>query len=191
MADSAQQSSKLRISLNLLHPKEAPLKLPERFIKWLITYGRFIVILVEVIVVGAFLARFKLDADLDSLKTKINQDLPYVEGLEPDEALIKQTQTKLGLIDKTYLTSDKWQETVIELSGQIPQSIVFTGLALEEKDETSVAFRIGATTSSNSDLGIFLNNLRKMENFREINLASIAFEQNQIVFTITGTKNKT
>jgi|CXWK01.1.fsa_nt_gi hypothetical protein len=191
MADSAQQSSKLRISLNLLHPKEAPLKLPERFLKWLITYGRFIVILVEIIVVGAFLARFKLDADLDTLKTKINQDLPYVEGLEPDEALIKQTQTKLGLIDKTYLNSDKWQETIIELSGQIPQSIVFTGLALEEKDETSVAFRIGATTSSNSDLGIFLNNLRKMENFREINLASIAFEQNQIVFTVTGTKNKT
>ena len=191
MADSAQQSSKLRINLNLLHPKEAPAKLPERFLKWLITYGRFIVIFVEIIVVSAFLTRFKLDADLDTLKNNINRDLPYVEGLETDEILIKQTQDKLALIDKTYLGSDKWQETVVDISSQIPQSITFTALMLEEKDETSVNFRIGGSTPSNSDLGIFLNNLRKTENFKEINLASISFEQNQIVFTITGARTKT
>lgn len=190
MADSAQQSSKLRIDLNLLHPKEAPAKLPERFLKWLITYGRFIVIIVEVIVVAAFLTRFKLDADLDNLKTKINQDLPYVEGLEPDEALIKQTQTKLGLIDKVYQNSEKWQEVVVEISSLVPQSITFSGLALEEKDEQSVNFRISGTTISNSDLGVFLNSLRKAEGFKEVTLASIAFEQNQIVFTIAGFKTK-
>ncbi len=143
-------------------------------------------IFVEIIVVTAFLARFKLDADLDNLKSKINQDLPYVEGLGTDEALIKQTQTRLGLIDKTYLTSDRWQETVIDISEQIPQSIIFSGLFLEEKDEKSVNFRISGATISNSDLGIFLNNLRKLQNFREINLASISFDQNQIIFTITG-----
>lgn len=190
MAVSAQDSQKLRINVNLLHPKEAPAKLPERFIKWLITYGRFIVILVEVIVVGAFLTRFKLDADLDNLKTKINQDLPYVEGLEPDETLIRITQNKLGFIDKTYLAADKWQETVVEISNQTPGSIVFTGLALEGKDDTTVSFRISAGTTSNSDLGIFLNNLRSVKSFKDINLASIAFEQNQIIFAITGNKVK-
>lgn len=190
MADSAQQSSKLRIDLNLLHPKEAPAKLPERFLKWLITYGRFIVIIVEVIVVAAFLTRFKLDADLDNLKTKINQDLPYVEGLEPDEALIKQTQSKLALIDKVYQNSAKWQEVVVDVSSLVPQSVIFSGLSLEEKDEQSVNFRISGTTISNSDLGIFLNSLRKTEGFKEVTLASIAFEQNQIVFTISGYKTK-
>lgn len=190
MAGSAQQPSRLRISLNLLHPKETPSKLPERFLKWLITYGRFIVILVEVIVVGAFLTRFKLDADLDTLKNKINQDLPYVEGLSIDEALIKQAQTKIALIDKTYLNDDKWQEAVVEISAQIPGSITFTGLSLEEKDEKSVNFKISGTTLSNSDLGIFLNNLRSLDNFSEINLTGITFDQQQIVFTITGSKSK-
>jgi len=190
MAASAQQPTKLRISLNLLHPKEAPSKLPEKFLKWLITYGRFIVIFVEVIVVAAFLARFRLDADLDELKRKINLDLPYVESLAVDEALIKQTQDKLALIDKTYLNDAKWQEAVVEISEQIPQSIVFIGLLLEEKDERTVNFRISGTTRSNADLGIFLNNLRSIENFREINLASISFDRQQILFTITGAKSK-
>lgn len=190
MAGSAPQPTKLRISLNLLHPKEAPTKLPERFLKWLITYGRFIVIFVEIIVVVAFLARFKLDADLDDLKRKINLDLPYVEGLAADEALIKQTQSKLALIDKAYINGDKWQETVVDLSALIPQSIQFISLVLEEKDEQSVTFKISGTTLSNSDLGIFLNNLRKEAAFREINLASIVFDRQQILFTITGVKNK-
>lgn len=190
MAESAQPT-KLRIKLNLLHPKEAPAKLPERFLKWLITYGRFIVIFVEIIVVTAFLARFKLDADLDTLKNQINSDLPFIEGKSVDEALIKQAQTKLALIDKTYLNDAKWQETVVEISSQIPSSIVFTGLSLEEKDGTSVNFKISGVTVSNSDLGIFLNNLRALDNFSEINLASISFDQQQIVFTITGSKSKT
>lgn len=190
MAESAQQPQKLRISLNLLHPKEASTKLPEKFLKWLISYGRFIVIFVEIIVVGAFLARFKLDADLDNLKRQINLDLPYVEGFATDEALIKQVQTKLGIIDKSYLNSDKWQETVLDLSAQIPQSITFIALTLDEKDEESVNFKISGTTFSNSDLGIFLNSLRGDNSFREVNLASIIFDRQQIVFTITGVKKK-
>jgi hypothetical protein len=190
MAESAQQPQKLRISLNLLHPKEASTKLPEKFLKWLISYGRFIVIFVEIIVVGAFLARFKLDADLDNLKRQINLDLPYVEGFATDEALIKQVQTKLGIIDKAYLNADKWQETVLYLSAQIPQSITFIALTLDEKDEESVNFKISGTTFSNSDLGIFLNSLRGDDSFREVNLASIIFDRQQIVFTITGVKKK-
>lgn len=186
MSDSAQ-SPRLRIKLNLLHPKELQMKLPERFLKWLISYGRFIVIFVEIIVVIAFLTRFKYDADLDELKRKINQDLPYVEGLSTDEALIEQTQKRLALIDKTYLTSDNWQETIVNLSSLTPSSIQFRGLNLEEKDEKNINFRINASTISNTDLGIFLNNLRTKDYLRDINLTNIGFEDNQILFTVTGT----
>ena len=190
MPDSAQPS-KLRIDLNLLHPREIEAKLPEKFLKWLFTYGRFIVILVEVVVVGAFLTRFKYDADLDNLKVRIKQDLPYVEGQSTDEALINQTQTKLALLDKAYLNSDKWQESIIELSSQTPGSVQFIGLLLEEKDEQTINFKISASTLSNTDLGIFLNSLRSQENLRDINLANISFDNEQIVFTITGARLKT
>lgn len=188
MSDSAQ-SPKLRIKLNLLRPRELQTKLAEKFLKWLISYGRFIVIFVEIVVVAAFLARFKYDADLDDLKRKINQDLPYVEGLSTDEALITQTQNRIALIDKNYLSSEKWQNTILDLASLTPSSIQFIGLALEDKDEKNILFKINATTLSNSDLGIFLNNLRSHENFREVNLTNISFENNQILFTITGTSS--
>lgn len=183
---SSAQNPKFRIKLNLLHPHELQMKLHERFVKWLVSYGRFIVILVEIVVVAAFLARFKYDADLDNLKKQINQDLPYVEGLAPDEALINQTQNKLALIDKIYLNSDKWQSTVVDIASLTPSSVQFVGLNLEEQ-ENNLTFKISGKTVSNTDLGVFLNSLRTRNNFREINLASIAFEEDEIVFTITGT----
>lgn len=188
MSDSAQHP-KLRINLNLLHPKELQMKLSERFTKWLVTYGRFIVILVEIVVVGAFLARFKYDADLDNLRREINQDLPYVEGLAAGEALINQTQNRLALIDKTYQYSDRWQNTILEVATLTPTSIQFISFSLEDKDEKLVAFKISASTVSNTDLGIFLNTLRTQDNFREVNLTNIAFESDQILFTVTGTRS--
>ncbi len=189
MPNSAPET-KLRINLNLLHPKELQTRLGEKFIKWLVTYGRFIVIFVEIIVVSAFVARFKYDADLDQLKKDINADLPYIEEQATDEALIDQTQNKLALIDKTYLSYDRWQSTTLLLATLTPKSIVFIGLSLEDKDEKSVIFRVNGSTLSNTDLGIFLNNLRGQDTLSEINLTNIAFEDNQIVFTITGASSE-
>lgn len=201
MADSAQPT-KLRINLNLLHPKEAPTKLPERFLKWLITYGRFIVIFVEVIVVAAFLTRFKLDADLDVLKTEINRDLPFIEKKANDEAEIKQAQAKLALIDTVYKSDDRWQEAVVNVSQQMPTSILLSSFSIEQvggedaqgkkiaTDQKSVDFRINGSTTSNSDLGIFLNNLRSVETFKQIDLTTISFDKQQILFSISGKMTK-
>lgn len=190
MPESAQ-SSKLRINLNLLHPREQRAKLPQKFLKWLISYGRFIVILVEVVVVAAFLARFKYDADLDVLKRKINQDLPYVQNLATDEALIDQAQSRLALIDKTLTDADQWQATITNLSSLTPISIQFLSLSLDQKDDGGITFKINAATRSNTDLGIFLNTLRTQGSFKDIVLTNIEFEHDQILFSITGINSAT
>ena len=67
---AAQKEDKLKIKLNLLHTQGLPEKLPVKFLKWLVNYGRYIVVLVEIIVLVAFVARFKLDADLAEIKRK-------------------------------------------------------------------------------------------------------------------------
>lgn len=189
MAEPAQRP-KLRIDVNLLHPKEIPPKLPERFLRWLINYGRFIVIAVEIIVVAAFVTRFKLDADLDELKRKINLDMPFVEGLAADEALIKQTQLRLTTIKQTYAQTPDWQTIFAKLSSQMPVSIRLTNLTMEKSGETkNLTFKLNALTSSNTDLAIFLNNLRKDTSFKDVSLSNISFDQDQIVFTITGSTN--
>lgn len=187
MSESAQKP-KLRLDINLLHPKEIPPKLPERFLKWLITYGRFIVIAVEVIVVVSFVARFKYDADLDELKRKINLDLPYVEGLSADEALIKQTQLRIQTIGQGYNQTPDWQNIFTKISSHMPSSVKITNLLFEKIPNTpgKINIKLTGITTSNTDLAILLNNLRADKTFKDINLSNIIFDRDQIAFTLTG-----
>ncbi len=180
-------NSPFRINLNLLHPKEIPPPLLQRFFRWLLTYGRFIVIVVEIVVVSAFLMRFKLDADLDNLKREIEKDLPYIEGLESYEAQIKQTQLRLSTFDKIVLKGPDIKKSLEDISSQIPSVIKLTSVNFEPIASTENSkFRVNGTSTSNADLGFFIQNLRKSEDFKDIDLTSISFNEQEIVFTISG-----
>lgn len=186
MATKPAPPPRLRIKLNLLYPQGIIEKLPIKFLKWLISYGRFIVIAVEVVVVAAFVFRFTLDARLDDLKRKINNEKPFIEGLSTDEALIRQTQLKLTTISSKYQELDKWSELLPKISRYVPSQIRFTSLALDKNGSPEISFKIIGKSKSNVDLSIFLNNLKKDPIFKNINLDTISFDQGEISFTISG-----
>lgn len=185
--------AKFRVRINLLHPNEIPAPLPARFLKWLISYGRYIVIFTEVIVVGAFVYRFKLDADLDTLKTQINKDLPYVEALSTDEAIIKQTQLKLATVQNVYTFTPNWQQAIESIAAEQPRSVRINLISMDSLPSTTqVKLRISGSTSLNSDLAYFIRRLKdkKDENdkniLKDISLDTVNFDQNQLIFIISG-----
>src|SRR3989344_9262322 len=116
MLKSAQKNPKHRINLNLLYPQGVPEKLPLKFLKWLISYGRYIVVVVEIVVLACFAVRFKLDADLADLKENINSQVPYLESLSVDEALIVQTQQRLSNVQKVVEASSLWNKTFTQIA---------------------------------------------------------------------------
>lgn len=179
------------IKLNLLHPQGASQKLPEKFLKWLISYGRFIVVAVEVVVIAAFLMRFSLDAKLDELKKKINEDVPVVINRNTDEALIIQTQKRLSIFSKEFDQSLAWTNILKALTGKIPEKVVFGNLSLQ-KDPVSnlIQFRVTAKTTINTDLSQYLNSLKKDPYFKDVTLTNVTYDQNQLLFTITGSAVK-
>ena len=61
--------------INLLPREEFEQKTVGRFLIWALTVGRWIVIVTELIVITAFLSRFKLDRDLANLYEKIREPL--------------------------------------------------------------------------------------------------------------------
>lgn len=189
MADSAPV--KLRIKLNLLHPQGSSQRLAEKFFKWLISYGRFIVIAVEAVVIGAFIMRFSLDAKLDELKNRINDDVPYVTKLAQDESLIRQTQLRLKTIGETYKDSQKWSEILSDLTAKLPERVIFINLNIQKDAMTnSLQFRLSAKTNLHTYLSQYLNNLKSDPKFKDILLANVSYDQGELLFIITGTKAK-
>jgi hypothetical protein len=198
MAKTAPKNQ-LRLKLNLLHPNEIPPSLPTRFLRWIVSYGRYIVIFTEIIVVSAFIYRFKLDYDLDNIKTSINKDLPFIEGMIADEALINQTQSKFQTIGTVYANTPSWKRIFDNLSSEIPPSVRINSLNLESNDAQNEFLNIkliGRTTSIN-DLGLFIKKLRTLQDaqgtklFKDIALDSLNYDKQEILFSLSGgTKRK-
>jgi hypothetical protein len=173
------------LQVNLLHPQGFPQKLPIKFLKWLINYGRFIVIFVEIIVLSAFIYRFKLDSDLADTKDKINTLVPYIQSLSQDEALIKQTQLRLSTIKTSYGKNTVWDQILGKMIEYMPDTTKLNNLAVNLEEPTGV-FKIVAQSTSNSDISTFLNNLKNDQLFQNVQLSAIGFDQGTIIFTITG-----
>jgi hypothetical protein len=176
-----------RLKLNLLFPQGEEQKLAARFLKWLISYGRFIVVIVEVVVLTTFATRFKLDADLANLKEEINNRAPYLEALSPDEAQIKQTQQRLSIVKKNYTISSKWQEILTSISSQTPLGVKVLNMNIAQAEPgNTFTFKITSESNSNSNLAVFLHGLKNDSSFKDVVLASVSLEEGLINFTITG-----
>lgn len=176
--------------INLLVRKGEQLKTPERLIKWVLSSGRFIVVLVELVTIGAFVGRYKLDAELADLQEQIKEKVPYIESLRADETLIRQTQFQISTIKQTKNESPDFVQTVSKIASLTPKNIRIANIALDQTQSfPKTLFTISGTTPSNIELSVFISALQKDPTFADVTLTNISFE-GQTVFTLTGSLTK-
>lgn len=178
-------SPKLKIHLDLLHPQSSPEKLPVKFVRWLLSTGRYILIFVEAIVLLAFISRFKLDNDLSERKDAIEEQIPYLESLKPDEILIRQTQLKLSTIGNIKASLANYPLILKKIADQTPAGVKLVSLNLS-KEVSGVILQINATSQSHNDLTNFMTSLKGDQTFSEVAVASISLEEGLINFTISA-----
>ena len=168
----------LTINLDLLKPQSNPEKIPVKLFRWLLSSGRFIFIFVEALVLIAFGARFKLDADIASKKEAIEQQIPYIESLSSYEIAIRQTQLKLSTINNIKNGSPDWSILLKKIADQTPASVKITNISIE-KDLGNAMIH--------SDLASFVGGLRTDNTFTGANIGSVGLEQGVIKFTLDAT----
>lgn len=175
----------LRLDINLLRPQGLSDQFVVKLIRWLLTTGRFIVVIVEAVVLVAFVVRFKYDFDLETLSDNINQQIPVVQSYKNDEVIIRQTQKQLSLIKQLRTSSPDYPSIIKELSSQTPQGVKLNSLNLEKTD-SSVLIRLTGEVINSGDLSAFLQGLKGDKNFSDINLESISLSKDIINFSIKG-----
>lgn len=174
---------KLSLNLNLLKPQSNPEKIPVKLIHWLFASGRFIFVFVEAIVLIAFIARFKLDADLAAKKEAIEEQIPYIESLKPYEILIKQTQLKLSTIGGIRKNSLDWSLVLKKIAAQTPLSLKINSINMKKGVGNATVHIVGETQISN-DLTSFITGLKSDKSFSGVTLTNVGLEQGIIKFTI-------
>lgn len=172
---------KIKINLNLLKPQSNPEKLLVRIVKWLLSSGRFIFIAVEALVLIAFIARFKLDADLQSRKEAIDAQIPYIKDLKPYEILIRQTHLKLSTIDGFKKTQADYANILKSIADQTPMGVKISNLTLNNQPG-KVTVTISGQARTNIDISAFLMGLKSNKKFSGIELVSVGVETGSLNF---------
>lgn len=180
----SKSKSKLAINLNLLKPQSNPEKLPAKLINWLLSSGRYIFVFVEALVLIAFGARFKLDADLAAKKEAIEEKIPYIESLKPYEVVIRQTQLKLSTIDTIKRGSLDWPTVLKKIADQTPLNVKIISINIK-KEAGSGSVRIAGQAPNGSELTSFITGLKGEKAFSNVNLENVAVEQGVITFTVS------
>lgn len=174
-------------SINLLIHRDQQTKLYERAFKWMLSSGRYIVIFVEILVIGAFVYRYKLDSDLSTLNDKIKEQVPYVKSLQPNESIIRQAQFQLTTIKQIRGGSPNWAAVLVEVSKLTPKNVRLVSVTLGQgRTGSKPTLTIIGITPSNLELSAFIQSLQKSSSFSDITLTNISFE-GQALFTLTGT----
>lgn len=182
-----------RISLNLLYPQGISQKIYVRFAKWLVSYGRFIVVIVEVVVVACFVFRFKLDNELIGLKEEINNQVQFLEQFEELEKEANHIHQRLRLIKQTFSYTDQHSKLLKIIASQTPINTTLTNVSFDESEEQAnvLVFKLTGKTENNVEITGFLQNLKKEDKpLKDITLVNITFDNGTLIYTISGTSDE-
>ena len=114
--------AKFSASINLLEDKDKTLEL---IIAWALTFGRALVILVEIVALAAFVYRFTLDNQLQDLRTKIKEEQAIVNYQKDSEAKYRNLQDRLSLIATVSKQSVNDLKVFKDIIGLTPNGFTF------------------------------------------------------------------
>jgi Tfp pilus assembly protein PilN len=132
-------------SINLLSKNELEVTPIGRVLKWALSFGKYIVIFTQIVVIAAFIYRFKLDPDLDTVNDTIAQQQQVIisyQDLEQQARILHGQLEVLRTLTDKYLKLGLALETVnrnTPLEVEVKSMAVSTnGITLEGKSLTEI-----------------------------------------------------
>jgi len=152
-----------------------------KFLKWALTFGRWIVIFTELVVILCFLSRFKLDRDLTDLGEKIKQQQAIIVSfgdLEKNVRSLQESLVIIGDLEKKQLLACTLLD---ELSATVPLDVSLRDLVVGEKK-----VNISAVALSEAGFDGFIRGLSESR-FNKISLDKVNRKKTgEIEFDLTA-----
>jgi len=176
---AARQKSK---QINLLPQEEFAASILGRILRWGLTTFRFIVIITEIVVVGAFLSRFWLDARISDLNDLIRQKQAVIAASGEFEKDFRNTQTQLGIFTSITKEGVIASDVLETTSSLLPNDIYLSNFNFTQSEA-----RIKGVAPSEQTIAQFIANLESVDNFKEISLTQLDSSEDNtdlLVFTL-------
>lgn len=168
--------AKFSASINLLGSKNKTLDL---IVSWALTIGRVLIIVVEVVALGAFLYRFSLDNQLQDLRTKIKQEQAIVVYQKNSEDNYRNLQDRLTLISSVSKTADNNLKIFKDIVTLTP-----SGFTFKIFDFSGDKAQLQANVNSVDTLSNFIAKLKAYPSITSVSLDKIQNDTSTSTITV-------
>ncbi|HOZ80982.1 MAG TPA: hypothetical protein PK370_02050 [Candidatus Woesebacteria bacterium] len=169
--------------ISLLPAEENANSFQSRFLRWLTSTGRFVIVFTELIVIMAFASRFVLDRKNSDLSEVLRQQKAIIESTADFEKEYQQLQQRLSFIKSFYANQPDYKSKITTLVSSTPPDIVFDSLKIETKDKDIVA---DLSVKAFDETGIinFITNLSTNPDIKQVTIKTIEKKSKDNNYTI-------
>lgn len=175
-------SSKKQASINLLIKDEFGESFSEQLLTWILSYGRYIIIITQIVVLSVFFLRFKIDREHTDLRELVSQQQSILETLTDNEEEIRKVQTRLSNIKQISENNDAIIKVILYLQKHTPTDTVYSNLTLDKERIT-----FNATSLNLRSFSYLLRELQNEQKFSDVTLENILRRDNgRVEFKISA-----
>lgn len=170
------------IRINLLGQQDLEHTPWGRIVSWATTYGRYIMITTEIIVLLAFVSRFSLDRKNTDLTEEVTQKRAILDANASFEQTIRSLQANLVTSKKLMTNQAKPVDIISSIETVLPQDVYLSKLTIINNRLT-----IEANAGSTAGFAQFLSNFQAMKQLKNLSLNSISRKpETGIAFQVTA-----
>lgn len=140
----------------------------DQFIKWALSIGRVVVILVELVALATFLYRFSLDRQIIDLRDKIKQEQAVIAFLKEREDKYRNLQERLILARDFTSQNNNRVKAVEDIVSFMPE-----GMSLNSFSMSPEGLRLTADISAISTLRQFTEDLKAYDKVQSVSIDKI------------------
>lgn len=168
-------------SINLLPQEEFDVSLLGRTLKWAMSTFRIIVIVTEMVVMGAFLSRFWLDAQNSDLTNAIKVKSAQIKALSTTEKDFRNLQSKINIAKQSK--PNVASQRIEAITSKLPSGINLTSISI-----TDTSAQIKGASTSEFGIAQFVANLNANSENKSVDLLQVTsseLDPSQTVFLIS------
>lgn len=130
---------KKKSGINLIIKEQIQENISGQFLNWALTYGRYIIIIIQIVVLSVFFMRFKLDRDHTDLKESVSQKQALILSISELETEIRRLQKKIADIRVITTDQDAVLRIITFLEENTPNDTIYSILSFSSNNLKFIA----------------------------------------------------
>jgi hypothetical protein len=156
----------MKYQINLLPKKEQATV--DKITYFALHYLRYILVITQLVAIGVFFYRFKVDQEIVDLKDTLNQKKAIVDNTKMLLSTVEELDGKIGSVKKFYTKQETFHDQTSYVLQKIPSGILTSSLDIGSSDIT-----LSGKSPDIASIRLLYDDLKNEKKFKNVSLSNV------------------